>query len=68
MWVYCPTQKKKVPSLEVDRDAFEIDIMTRRSRGMTLEEKAIARKKAAEDRKARIANYTCFDFSHFDIK
>ena len=47
--------KQKQPSFEVDRDRYEMDIMTRASRGFSVEEIKVAQKKAEKERKARMA-------------
>lgn len=56
MLIYCPTQKKKVPSLQVDRDAYEVEIMTRGLEGLNFEERQAARRKAIQERKERMKN------------
>ena len=57
MLIYCPTQKKKVPSLQVDRDAYEIAIMTSGARQYpNIEDRKAARRKAIQERKERMKN------------
>lgn len=45
----------KQPSFEIDRDQYELDIMTRASRGWSVEKIKVAQKQAAKERSDRLA-------------
>lgn len=47
--------QQKQPSLEVDRDKYEVHLMTRASRQLNSEQLKEARERAIRERKARMA-------------